>query len=572
MSDPTLGPLKPGDVVGDYVVERVIGTGGMATVAAASHMLRGDRVAIKLLLPKRAKNETVRKRFEREMRTMQQLRGDHAIRLLDFGNHAGSPFMVMELLEGSDLDEVLKTRTLPVEEAVTYLLQTLEVVAEAHARGITHRDLKPGNLFLAQTARGPCIKVLDFGISKASGPQKDLGEATLTEAAAVFGSPFYMSPEQLLSTRDVDHRTDIWALGITLHRLLTGQLPFEAKTPVKVCRRILNGTPTPLREQGPHFPAALESVILRCLKKKREERYPTVADLALALGPFAPRQARLSLAFVTSCMRPAESEDDPTTGRFETYAHAGAPVHPGAPTAEASGAYRALAAMPADGSGAYPSVGPSPIAAPSSTTTVPQPPSVGGDPRETTTVFNKPPSMAAPAGRSWTAPVAALALGAGVAIGWLLPRPQAVPLAALPAIPIVLPAASAPAPEPRGDGDRDEPGAAPSPSGERDAPSEREILGASGPAVGADDVVERTRAVGGAEGARPPAAAKAKAAPKPAGAEAATAVPAAPAAAKSDTQAPQPAPPAPAPSAPKAPAAAKPPAAKPPPAGGVTFD
>jgi serine/threonine-protein kinase len=176
-------PVKEGDVIqGAYRVERVIGMGGMAVVVAAIDLKSNQRVAVKVLLKKAARSEEVVKRFQREQRTISRLSSEHVTRMLGAGIHGSSPYMAMEYLEGQDLSDVLKSRgPLQVSEAVDYVLQAMEAIAEAHSIGVIHRDLKPGNMFLAKGPDGsPFVKVLDFGISKASGAHQS-EESSLTQ-------------------------------------------------------------------------------------------------------------------------------------------------------------------------------------------------------------------------------------------------------------------------------------------------------------------------------------------------------------------------------------------------------
>jgi serine/threonine-protein kinase len=303
--------VKEGDVLGGtYRVERVIGAGGMAVVVAAIHQFEPERVAIKILYRKAARSREVLKRFEREQRMIRQMRTEHVSRLLGSGTFGECPYMVMELLKGQDLAEILKSRgALTIEETVGYLLQALEAVAEAHSLGIVHRDLKPGNLFLTHRPDGsPCIKVLDFGIAKYGDRARQAEQSELTSTTAVFGSPFYMSPEQMISAKEVTQATDLWSLGVILHELLTKTLPFAEKTPEKICHRVLTGSPTPLRELKPDYPAALEAIVLRCLQRKPEQRYKNVTDLALSLSAFAPPWALGSVSRIAAAVPPAEMD------------------------------------------------------------------------------------------------------------------------------------------------------------------------------------------------------------------------------------------------------------------------
>jgi len=207
----------------------------------------------------------------------------------------GAPYMVMELLQGRDLDVLLREQgPLSLSEVTDYLLQAGEAIAEAHGLGIVHRDLKPANLFLTKRADGStCIKVLDFGISKLTNARSTRDQG-MTQTAQVMGSPLYMSPEHLMSSRDVDMRTDIWALGVICFELLTGTLPFQAETLPQLCMAISLAPPVALRSIRPELPAEVEAIILRCLSKNPSQRYANVAEFAAALVAFAPPHARLS--------------------------------------------------------------------------------------------------------------------------------------------------------------------------------------------------------------------------------------------------------------------------------------
>jgi len=199
---------------------------------------------------------------------------------------SGAPYMVMEYLEGCDLKAlVVKQGRLSVDDTVTYVMQVCEAMAEAHAAGIVHRDLKPANLFLVRRAHGrPCVKVLDFGISKQMGPN----DPHLTRMDATLGSPLYMAPEQMGRSSSVDGRADIWALGVILYELLSGTSPFEGTSMLEVASRVLQEELTPLRDLRKDVPEGLEMVINKCLRKRREDRFQTVQELQVALARFGP--------------------------------------------------------------------------------------------------------------------------------------------------------------------------------------------------------------------------------------------------------------------------------------------
>ncbi len=281
-------PVKPGDVLSNkFRVEHVLGVGGMGVVVAATHLQIGQLVALKFMLPAALAYPDNVARFEREARAAGKLRSDHVAKVTDVGRlDDGAPYMVMEFLEGEDLHRYMRKHgRLPVTTAVDFLLQACEAIAEAHAQGIVHRDLKPKNLFLTQRLNGePLIKVLDFGVSKVKGEGGDL---SLTTTRQVLGSPSYMSPEQLRASRDVDHRTDIWALGAILYELLTRQLPFPADTLTQLTAKVITEPPVPIEELRSEIPEQLRRVILKCMEKRPDDRFASVPDLAAALAPFA---------------------------------------------------------------------------------------------------------------------------------------------------------------------------------------------------------------------------------------------------------------------------------------------
>jgi serine/threonine-protein kinase len=229
-------------------------------------------------------------RFLREARAAARLRGEHVARVTDVGTlESGAPYQVIEYLEGSDLFGVLSTRgPLPIAVAAQYVMQACEAVDEAHRAGIVHRDLKPSNLFLTKRPNGtPCIKVLDFGISKAERVSLAAPDRHTTGSRGLFGSPSYMAPEQMRSPRQVDGRADIWALGATLYELLSGRLPFAGETLMEIALQVAQSKPTPLRELRPEVPPALEHVVLTCLEKDPDRRFASANKLAAALAPFA---------------------------------------------------------------------------------------------------------------------------------------------------------------------------------------------------------------------------------------------------------------------------------------------
>jgi eukaryotic-like serine/threonine-protein kinase len=298
--------VNEGDVLaGKYRIDKVLGVGGMGVVVAAHHIQLDEKVAIKFLLPQALASKETVARFAREARAAVKIKSEHVARVSDVGTlDNGAPYMVMEYLQGGDLSEWLKQRgAMPIDLAVEFVLQACEAIAEAHALGIVHRDLKPSNLFATRRADGSnTVKVLDFGISKTG---KDTAGMQMTATSSVMGSPLYMSPEQLQSSKDVDARSDIWSIGIILHELLTGDSPFQAETMPQLVVGIMSSPPPPLRNKRPEAPRGLELVILKCLDKDRGKRYQTIGDLAVALLEFAPKRSKISVERITGVMREA---------------------------------------------------------------------------------------------------------------------------------------------------------------------------------------------------------------------------------------------------------------------------
>lgn len=286
-------PVSPGDILlGKYRVERVIGAGGMGVVVQARHLDLDEHVAIKFLLPGVAPTGELAARFVREARSAVKIKSEHVARVIDVGClETGAPYMVMEYLEGQDLSAVVRQGQLPVEDAVDYVIQACEAMAEAHSAGIVHRDLKPANLFVCRRADGSdLIKVLDFGISKVQAP--DAVSGSLTKTSAMMGSPYYMSPEQARSAREVDLRADIWSLGTILYELLAGCPPFLGETLAEVVTKIVADPPPPMDTFRGDVPEGLERVLLHCLEKSKDDRYQSVGELVGALIPFAARRSR----------------------------------------------------------------------------------------------------------------------------------------------------------------------------------------------------------------------------------------------------------------------------------------
>lgn len=295
--------MSVGEVVaGKYVVERVLGVGGMAFVLSAKHIELDERFALKFLARAFLAEEVIIERFTREAKAACRIRSEHVVRVHDVGTHHGAPFLVMEHLTGRDLATALAERgPLGVEEAVEYTMQACEALAVAHAQGIVHRDIKPENLFLVEQEGLPRVKLLDFGISKIALTGGDA--ATRLTGHLSLGTPCYMSPEQIRSTASADAASDLWSLGVVLYELLTATQAFSADTIPEMCAAVLETEPRPLRELRPEVPPELAAVVERCMRKDAAERFANVAELALALLPFAPSRALVCAERSSSVMR-----------------------------------------------------------------------------------------------------------------------------------------------------------------------------------------------------------------------------------------------------------------------------
>ena len=293
---PSAGSVPPafanGTIISDkYLVEEKLAEGGIGVVVVARHLVLHQRVAIKYLKPKTLGNPAIVERFLREARLAAQLTSEHVVRVYDVGTLPdGGPYMVMEYLIGEDLGRTIQNGPLPLWLAVDYTLQACDALAEAHALRIVHRDIKPENLFITQrSSNSSVLKIIDFGISKVRPRRGDGGYwGTETAASERFGTPLYMSPEQLRSSARVDARTDIWSLGVVLHELLTGALPFLGDDLPQVCTSVLTAPPIALTTRCPEAPPELEAVLFKCLEKDPGRRFRNVAELARELAHFGP--------------------------------------------------------------------------------------------------------------------------------------------------------------------------------------------------------------------------------------------------------------------------------------------
>ncbi|MBK9259829.1 MAG: protein kinase [Polyangiaceae bacterium] len=336
--------INAGDIVdGKYRVTRVLGQGGMGVVVEAHHENLDTLVAIKFMRPNFVLASGGAERFLREAKVLVKLKSQHAVKVHDLGVHKHMPFIVMEHLEGMDMQTMLdKHGPMNAGDAARHLRQACEAIAEAHSLGIYHRDLKPANLFLANGPSGRIIvKVLDFGIAKILRTSADKASqyASLTGANILMGTVPYMSPEQLMSAKDIDGRADIWSMGILLHELVTGELPFSGEDMYQLQQAIQYRPP-----EMKSVPSILEPIIRQCLQKRPEARYQSVVDLAIALrpvvtesfSPFGTVNARLAARpSQEGATHSATASPIPGSRPIATLAAAeglGAPTDPASPT------------------------------------------------------------------------------------------------------------------------------------------------------------------------------------------------------------------------------------------------
>ncbi len=294
---PQLAELQPGTVLADkYRVERVLGRGGMGVVVAVKHLHLDQTVAIKVLQMERSAEPLAVERFLLEARAAARIESEHVVRVFDVGLLGDSlPYMVMECLSGTDFSDHATWASASLRDKVDWVMQACEAVAEAHAHGIVHRDLKPANLFLAKRLAGPpIVKVLDFGLAKAAPSDNSDKPNWQTQSFAVVGTPRYMSPEQMRSAKEVDERTDIWAVGAILFEMLAGKPAFDAESLGELCAMVAADPLPSLRDLRPEVPEGMERVIGWCMEKRPEDRPQNMAALAEALVPFGSESAAMS--------------------------------------------------------------------------------------------------------------------------------------------------------------------------------------------------------------------------------------------------------------------------------------
>jgi serine/threonine-protein kinase len=363
-------PLVGSVLAGRYEVKRRIGEGGMGAVYEARHTLIGKRVAVKVLLEKLVSKSDFVARLLQEARLASSIGHENIVDVTDFGTtDDGRSFVVMEFLDGESLAELtMREAPLPIERSLRIARQAASALGAAHAKGIFHRDVKPENIYLVRRGDADFVKVVDFGISKAvkpGGGEEGAEGYRLTHTGLLLGTPLYMSPEQARGEEDLDHRVDIWALGVMLYECLTGEVPFRANNYLQIISQVLTHTPLPPSQLRPELgiPDAVEAVVMRAMEKDRSRRYQTMAELERDLERLLAGDQNVGLP------TPAEGAAAPpvrTPRRWPLVAAAGVVLAGGVALAlthqgPASGD---AAAAPVTGAASPPTIAPSPAAPP----------------------------------------------------------------------------------------------------------------------------------------------------------------------------------------------------------------
>jgi serine/threonine-protein kinase len=412
-SDPAPLPLPLGSIVAErYRVERFVDEGGMAQVFEATNLELDERVALKVAHLVYRSNPELVSRFRAEARALARIRSEHVARVFDVvSTDTGDPVMVMELLEGENLARVIERRALPAQEVmVGWMIEACSGLAVAHANGIVHRDVKPGNLFIANVLGGRrTVKVLDFGIARlALTTTRDAPVLRKLAELKLFGTPIYMAPEQILSSNASDPRIDVWSLGVVLFELLTGELPFAGKTMEELCAQIVEGHAPDVRARRRDVEPELAAVVERCLQRDASRRFPSVADLAVALLPFAPTYHVSSVDQTVSVLKAA--------GLTTVTVPAVISIRPSSREGSIADTLPNGAVMPQAGPSTPPPSAPAPSLAPASGSPVP---------------------LASPARNRWSGPLAVAALLA-VILGASFAARRSAPVVAAPPAPIEL--------------------------------------------------------------------------------------------------------------------------------------
>jgi serine/threonine protein kinase len=288
--------IDPGtEIDARYRVVRLLGEGGMGAVYEVEHLGVGKRLAIKMLHAHYARQPEAVKRFAREARAAAAIGHPNIVEVIDTGMHCAEPYMVMELLRGETLAEHLARATaITTREVCGVIGCVLSALASAHSKGIVHRDLKPENIFLAEYGGVTTVKLLDFGVSKFRSEAGTLFETT--QEGLPVGTPAYMAPEQWMGRRDIDHRADLFAVGVMLFEMLTGGFPYEGASQGELFLEIVRGSEAPPLPStiAPGVPRAIDAVVLRALRRERDERFQSAREFLDALRPFGAENIAVS--------------------------------------------------------------------------------------------------------------------------------------------------------------------------------------------------------------------------------------------------------------------------------------